>query len=228
MMDLTSRELTLAIAFPIVIAIFIILGTLILRKDKKYWGNRFFALFFWLTAVALAFNLLYLFWHNEVIIIVFNIATIELVNMAVCCMLLGILIINKGEDEILHNIKVYSLIVILIALIVGHIFVPSVTVGAEYDPSWGIFFGIYEIVFSQTILALIFYFSLTLFKELTPEMKKKFKLYLIGLIFLDLTLLSISIDNLNIFGTAYATIGAALNFGVVLGALLIYLGIVRK
>jgi hypothetical protein len=59
-------------------------------------------------------------------------------------------------------------------------------------------------------------------------MQSKFKRYLIGLAFLDLTFISVAIDNLNLFGASYAMIGAALNFCIVIGAILIYFGIVRR
>lgn len=88
--------------------------------------------------------------------------------------------------------------------------------------------GLYELIFSQALIVSIYYFSFAFYRELSAEMRTKFKRYLIGLAFLDLTLISITIDNLNIFGESYGMIGAALNFCVVIGAILIYYGIVRK
>jgi len=227
-MDITSRQITLAIAFPIVIAIFIILGLLILRKDRKYWGNRLFCGFFWAVAVALTFNIVYLFSDNPILIMALNIATIEMVNLAIVSLFLATLVIYKGEDEIIHSKMIYTLLIGLIILIVVHVFIPSVMVSVQFDPSWLLPFGTYEVIFSQTLLVLIFYLSFTFYRELGPEIQKKFRRYLIGLIFLDITLISITIDNMNVFGSGYATIGALLNFCVVFGAILIYYGIVRR
>jgi len=227
MMDITPRMVTLAIAFPIVIVLFIVLGVLILRKDRKYWGNRLFCGFFFAVAVALTFNIIYLFSGIPTLIVNLNIATIEMVNLAIIVLLLATLVISKGEEEIIHAKKTFALLIGLILLIVVHLFVPGVTV-VTADPSWLLPFGTYEVIFSQTLIALIFYISFTFYRELGPEIQKKFKRYLIGLIFLDITLISISIDNMNVFGPGYTMIGAALNFCVVVGAILIYYGIVRR
>jgi hypothetical protein len=227
-MDFTPRQITLAIAFPIVIILFIVLGILILRKDRKYWGNRLFCGFFWAVALALSFNISYLFSNNETLIVFLNMATIEMVNLAIITLFLATLVIYKGEEEIMHTKKIYALLIGLIQLIVIHLFVPGVTVFTMPDPSWLPPFGTYEAIFSQTLIVLIFYFSFTFYRELSPEIRKKFKRYLIGLIFLDITLISVTIDNMNVFGDAYTMIGAALNFCVVVGAILIYFGIVRR
>lgn len=93
MIELTSRILTLAIVFPIVSALFIILGYLVLRKDSRYWGNRFFAMFFWATALTLIFNLSYLFSDNDTFIETMNLITAETVIVGLIGLLLGVLII---------------------------------------------------------------------------------------------------------------------------------------
>ena len=178
--------------------------------------------------MALTFNIVYLFSDNPILIRVLNIATIEMVNLAIISLFLATLVIYKGEDEIIHSKKIYTLLIGLIILIVVHVFIPSVMVSVQFDPSWLLPFGTYEIIFSQTLLVLIFYLSFTFYRELGPEIQKKFRRYLIGLIFLDITLISITIDNMNVFGSGYATIGALLNFCVVFGAILIYYGIVRR
>lgn len=228
MMDFTPRMYTLAIAFPIVIIIFVVLGILILRKDSKYWGNRLFCGFFWAVAVALTFNIIYLFSQNPPLIQILNIATIDTVNLAIIVLVLATLVIYKGEEEIMRSKKIYALLIGLVLLVVVHLFIPGVSVGVDFDPSWLVPFGTYEFIYSQTLIIFIFYISFTFYKELGPEIQKKFKRYLIGLIFLDITLISITIDNMNLLGPSYAMIGAALNFCVVVGAILIYYGIVRR
>ncbi|NVM52264.1 MAG: hypothetical protein HWN66_01085 [Candidatus Helarchaeota archaeon] len=230
MNGLTPRMLTLAIAFPIVIVIFIILGILVLRKDSKYWGNRFFALFFWLTAATLFFNVFYLFSTNDAFITVFNLVTVEAANISFFALLLGILVISKGEDEIIHRKKFYALIMLMIVLIVIQVCIPNAVYFEStdpHDPRWSLPMGLYEFAFSTALMVAVYYFSFTFYQELS-EMRSKFRRYLIGIAFLYITLISVTIDNLNIFGESYALIGAALNFCVLIGALLIYFGIIRK
>jgi hypothetical protein len=228
MNGLTPRQLTLSIAFPIVIVAFIILGILILRKDKNYWGNRLFALFFWIVAVALGFNLSYLFSTDHLMILILNEVTIFLINGAIIAILFGTLVIYKGEETIIKNNKTYISLIVLAVIILIQIFISYGNgVSVENDPYWSLEFGIYELVFSQFILITVFYCSFLFYRELSKDMKNKFRWFLVGLIFLDITLVSITIDNMNII-PGYGSIGAILNFMVVIGAFLIYLGIVRR
>ncbi|MBD3230363.1 MAG: hypothetical protein GF329_19445 [Candidatus Lokiarchaeota archaeon] len=224
---LTPRQITLSIAFPIVAIAFIILGILILKKDKNYWGNRFFAMFFWIIAIALLFNLSYLFSTNYNFILIMNIATIEFINIGVISLLLGTFVIYKGT-RIVNNYKTYLVIILNAVLIIMHLLISvNNAVSINNDPFWSLEFGIYELIFSQVLLGIIIITSLRIYLDITKEMKNKFRWYLLGLIFLDSTLVSIIIDNLNLFYW-WGSIGAVLNFMVVIGALLIYIGIIRR
>jgi hypothetical protein len=208
--------------------IFVILGYLVLRKDSKYWGNRCFALFFWITAATLGFNLLYLFSTDTAFISTMNIVTAETANLSIMAVLIGILVIYKGEREIIQSKKIYTFMILMAVLVIIHVCIPNAVYVIDNDPKWSYPFGIYELVFSQGLMVATFYFSFAFYRDLSPEIRKKFVKYLIGLAFLDLTLVSVTIDNLDIFGAAYSTIGALLNFCVVIAAILIWLGIVRR
>ena len=228
MIELTSRQITISIAFPIVIAIFIVLGVLVIKKDAKYWGNRLFATFFWLVAVALTFNVSYLFSVNVPLIFILNIITIELINFGVLPLILGTLVIYKGEEQIIKSISTLGIILLYSVAVLVHILISyNNTVSANYDPNWSLEFGIYELVFSQVVLISVFIISIKMYRELGKETRGRFRWFLIGLIFLDITLVSITISNINII-PGYDTIGSILNFMVVIGAILIYKGIIRK
>ncbi|MHA1753325.1 MAG: hypothetical protein ACTSYZ_13255 [Candidatus Helarchaeota archaeon] len=77
------------------------------------------------------------------------------------------------------------------------------------------------------MLISVFIISIKMYRELGKETRGRFRWFLIGLIFLDITLVSITISNINII-PGYDTIGSILNFMVVIGAILIYKGIIRK
>ena len=227
-MLINPRQITLLIAFPIVVVLFIILGILVLRKDIKYWGNRLFALFFWVVALALLFNLTYLFSININFIDIFNLITIETINIGVVFLLLGTLVVYKGEYIVIKNRKILLFLVVIILLIIIHIFLSyQNSVSIEYRPVWSMMFGLYESFFSQGLLISIFYFSLKFYIDLASDMKRKFRWYLIGLIFLDITLLSIIIGNMHLF-PALNDIITILNFCIIIGALMIYSGIIRR
>ncbi|MFX1298092.1 MAG: hypothetical protein ACFFD2_24980, partial [Promethearchaeota archaeon] len=142
MIEITPRVITVLIAFPTVIGIFAVLGILILRKDIKYWGNRFYALFFWIVAAGLTFNVSYIFSENLSIIKILNITTIECVNVGIIALLLGNLVIYKGEQYIIGNKKSCLSILAIFIIILSHIYTPEVLTNLE-DPRiiWTFPFG---------------------------------------------------------------------------------------
>ncbi|NVM31509.1 MAG: hypothetical protein HWN65_21915 [Candidatus Helarchaeota archaeon] len=234
MMELTERQLNLLIAFPIFIAIAIILGLLILRRDPKYWGNRLFFLSFTFNGLALLFNLFYLFSQVKAQVITLNIISILMINIATISMVLAILVLYRGENAVIGSkTTLYFLIAVIIVLTI-HVLLPggvstrtTVSVPPEIVPLWGLHFGIYQMVFSEVMFIAVYYISIKLYKELSDEMKRKFKRFLFGGVFINLTLLSVSIDNMYIFAN-YEIIGGLLNLGALIGVILIYYGIVRK
>lgn len=230
-LELTDRQLTLLIALPVAAIMFTILGILILRRDKSYLGNRCFALFFWLSALGLVFNLMYLFSNDVSLIMYGNLASIQSVNASIVALLFGTLVIYKGETETLQSKKSLVLLIALIATIVVQSVIPgSIMVDCSSgacDPTWSILYGTMVLAFTQAIMIAIIILSVRLFKDFSDEMKKKFSLYLIGLIMADLTLLSVTLDNLAIF-PGLSSLFSYMNMLVIIGSILIYFGIVRR
>lgn len=229
MIEITSRVIVILIAFPIVVGIFTILGVLLLRKDIGYWGNRLYALFFWIVAVGLFFNILYVFFEDIVVLKCFNITTIECVNIGLITLLLGNLVIFKGEKAIFPNVKTYLFILAMIITIIAHIYTPDVIVSTEDPPIiWTLPFGLYQLIFSQFVMITIIYLSLIFYRELTHELRGKFQRYLVGLLLLNGALLIITLGNMQIIQIGNIIISSILFLCLVLGAFLIYLGVVRK
>jgi hypothetical protein len=224
---LTDRQLSLLVAFPVFMALAIILGLLILRRDPKYKANQFFALSFWLNAAALLCNLLYLFSTDPTTISALNKASIILLNAGVPSMLLSILILLRGEKEILQRKITYLFIATVVILMIIHNFLPVGVTMPEYTPRWSLEFGLFQIFFAQTLFIGLLYFSICLYREITPEMQRKFKRFIYGSVFIDITSVSITIQNMQIIPN-YDTIGGIFNLGAAIGIILIYYGIVRR
>ncbi len=226
-MDLTDRQLQLLIAFPIFIIIAVILGFLILRRDPKYRANQCFALSFWLNGMALLFNLIYLFSTDVLFISIFNKLSITMLNIGLIVMIVAILILLKGENEIMQDKRVYLLIISCAILIIFHNFLPVGVSLPEFLPAWSISFGIFQILFSQIFFIVLLYFCIQLYNELTSDVKKKFRRFVIGIIFIDLTTISITIQNMQLFPN-YESIAGLFNLGAFIGIILIYYGIIRR
>ncbi len=240
MNELTSRELNLLVAFPIFIVVASILGLLILRRDPKYRGNQFFALSFWFNAAALVFNLVYLFVKNHQFIIILNICSISCINTGLILILIAILILYKGENVVMENkltyVFLFTMIIIMLihgflGFFLGGVDVIEITLPGATAPSlvphWYLYFGLYELILTQTLFLTLLYFSIMLFREISAEMRRKFIRFMIGGFFINLTLISVVIQNMRII-EGYELIGGVLNLGAFIGVILIYYGIVRR
>ena len=131
----------------------------------------------------------------------------------------------------MQNKKSFLLLIVLIVAIIAQSVIPgSVMVDCSSgacDPTWSILYGTMVLVFTQAIMIAIIVLSVRLFKDFSEEMKKKFSLYLIGLIMADITLLSVTLDNLAIF-PGLSSLFSYMNMLVIIGSIFIYFGIVRR
>lgn len=232
---LTERQIQLLLSFPIFIIIAIILGLLILRRDSRYWGNRFFFLSFIFNAIALLFNLIYLMSTESIVVSALNIVSISCINIGLTCMILAILVIYKGENEVIGKKTTNFFIVVTAILIAIQCLIPDgvgtmILVdekGTQLVPHWSLQFALFQIIFNLSYVILFFYFAIRLYIEISPEMQKRFKRFLIGGVFIYITMLSISINNMRII-PGYEDIASILNVGALIGIILIYYGIVRR
>ena len=241
MNGLTARQINFGIGFSIIIGIAIMVGILILRKDVKYWGNRFFALPFFFFAAAIILNLIYLFSYNPLVIAFLNYLSFCHINAATISLLLGILVIYKGEDAVIQNKSTYLFILMMGIIMFIHGLIPEGVRVEFYIPKWSILFGLYEIIFGQAIFLSIIYISIKLYRELSPEMQKKLKYFVLGIVFSNISITSVVIKNMyiiggfqpidNIFG-----LGSLISFiyvsifslGSLISFIFIYFGIVRR
>ncbi|MDD1777760.1 MAG: hypothetical protein LUQ65_06275 [Candidatus Helarchaeota archaeon] len=225
--DLTSRQIGVLFTFPIFIIIAIILGILILRRDPHYKANQFFALAFFSVSAALLFNLIYLFSQDTFLISTLNKASIGAINVGVIIMLFGILTLYKGEHWIKETKTLYLFIILLIILLTVLNFLPVYVNIPEFTPIWSLQFGIFQLVFGQSLFVGLLYFSILLYRELSTEIKHRFKRFVLGTIFINLTATSIAIQNMRLFEN-YEPIAAVLNLGAFIAIILIYFGIIRR
>jgi hypothetical protein len=227
----TDRQLSLLLAFPVFILIAIILGVLILRRDSKYWGNRLFFLCFVFNAFALFFNLLYLFSEAPSFIITFNILSILAINLGTVAMTFAIQVLYYGENEVIGTRRTYIILLLIVIALIVHILIPgavsTISIEGSLEPYWSLPFGIWELIISQILFISIFYLGLKLYYELGVETRRKFKRFLLGAFFIDVTFVNISINNLRVI-PGYETIASLLNGCALIGIILIYFGIVRR
>jgi hypothetical protein len=227
MYDLDSRQIGLLVTFPTFIIIAFVLGILILRRDRYYKANQFFALAFWFNGIALLFNLIYLFSQDTLVISILNKASISSINIGLIIMVFGILTLYKGENWINETKSLYGFIVLLIILLIVQNCLPVGVNISEYTPKWSLQFGIFQMLFGQSLFVGLLYFSIMLYRELSEEIKRRFKRFVLGTIFINLTATSVAIQNMQLF-VNYEYIAGILNLGAFIGIILIYFGIIRR
>ncbi|MFX1452949.1 MAG: hypothetical protein ACFFCM_19085 [Promethearchaeota archaeon] len=227
MNGLTSRQISYALVFPIVIVIAVILGLLVLRKDRKYWGNRFFAFTFWFFALGVGLNFIYLFSYDSFIIAFLNYLSICCVGGGSISLLLGILVIYKGENEIIQNKLTYFFIIMMIVVMIIQGLIPEGIRVELYVPKWSIPYGIYSIIFGQALFFSILFFSIKLYRELSSEMQRKFFIFILGMICENISITSIFIKNMYII-PGYELIDGLFNLLAFISVILIYFGIIRR
>ncbi len=241
MNGLTARQINFGIGFLIMIVMAIIVGILILRKDVKYWGNRFFAFAFFFFAAAVSLILIYLFSYDSSVIAFLNYLSFCNINATPICLLLGVLVIYKGEDEVIQNKSTYIFIIMMAIIMFIQGLIPG-GVRVEFNlPKWSFLFGLYEIILGQAIFFSVVYYSIKLYKELTPEMQKKLKYFITGIILANISITSVVIKNMDIIGgfqliESIFGVGSLISFifvgifslGTLISFIFIYFGIVRR
>lgn len=231
MNQLTERQIQLSVAFSVIIIFYVILGFLILRRDKKYFGNQLYASSFWTGSLSLIFNIIYLFLANIELIRILNIASIIALNATMLILLFAIMVIKRGKREFLQSKITYLILISFIVLTIIQYLIPNGVIviydGVDYLPRWSLLFGVYEILTSSIYAIATLVYSFILFKQLSKEIKKKFIRFIIGNFLYYITFINVAINNMNII-PGYANIAAVINLLAIPGLILVYYGIVRR
>jgi hypothetical protein len=231
MIQLTERQLQLSVAFSIIIIFYILLGFLILRRDKKYFGNQLYAISFWMGSLSLIFNLIYLFSTNIILIRVLNLASIISLNATILILSLAVMVIYKGKKEFLQSKVTYFVIMVFIVLVVIQSIISNgievVFDEGDYLPKWSLFFGSYEIIIASVLTFISLHYSILLIKELRSEIRKKFTRFIIGNFLYYITFINVAINNMYII-PGFGDIAALINLLTIPGLILVYYGIIRR
>lgn len=241
MNTITARIISTSIITPIIAIIFIILAYLIIKNDKDYIVNRFFALFFISIVIACIFQMIYLFNYAEFIIIILNILTNNALTFGLLFLLLAFMAILKGEKMFFRdkmNLFIIFLIPVLIiidfiwgllGLMIFFLYIPP-GVGVVHGstrPIWNIPFGTSNIILTQIMIIIIFLISIKIYNQSKARVKKRFRLFILGIMLLDIHLIFLPITNMNIlpilndFLIIYQIAG-------IIGSFLLFLGLYKK
>jgi hypothetical protein len=241
MNTITARIISTSIITPIIAIIFIILAYLIIKNDKDYIVNRFFAVFFISIVVACILQIVYLFNHAEFIIIILNILTNNALTFGLLMLLLAFIAVLKGEKMFFRDKMNLFLIIIISAIIIidfiwgvfglqiySFYIPPGIgVVSGSTKPLWNIPFGVFNIILTQIMILIIIFISIKISRQSKGGVKKKFRLFILGVLILDIHLIFLPITNMNILPILndYLII---YQIAGILGSFLLFLGLYKK
>ncbi|MFX0073555.1 MAG: hypothetical protein ACFFAO_20960 [Candidatus Hermodarchaeota archaeon] len=177
---------------------FLILGILILRR-KKGRINVIFSGFFISTFIGVLLNVIYATLTDVNAIRVLNFWTYFFGTFAMIFLMVFNLIVYKSE-KIIDSQKQLTIIIIFGVLLLLSVFIPdSIIIRKEnnYVPQWSIFYVLYYVIITMAIAIIpaIFYAIKIYQKMESPEIKKKWTFYVIGVLMFYTWWLGISFIN---------------------------------
>ena len=182
----------------LITGVFIYLIIKILKKDINCLETRLLAIsFVFGVAVGIA-QLLYLYSTNTLFIIVINKVGIEALNLCSLFLFLSILVIYRNIESFFKNRLIMIVLISTFCAIFIHVLLPTgVYVNDVYEPYWSIEFGIYQIFFSQIIIASLIIISIKLYQNyLSEKVRNKFRIFIVGVFMLDIHIIWAFIANL--------------------------------
>ena len=235
-----TRILTIYLAQGLVCFSFIFLAYKILKRDRKRL-NIIFAGFYISPAIGILVNFIYGPLTNEPLVLALNFITNFGIYYSPIFLVVFDLILLKSEKVINTKKQLAILILYGTALfsMIFLVFIPGVgvkmTLGAtgeapDWSPHWMLPFFLYVVII-ESVFAVgpSLYLSFKIYKKFEDEeLRKKWKLFIIGFIFLMVFMYGIAISNYLNNSTFRLVMGATAIFLAIIGGYLIYTGVGRQ
>ena len=226
------RLILIVFALPIVAAVFLYLAHKILKRSKQRL-SKIFSMFYIFTAIANIVNIIYAPMPHDwlILIIILHVITLFSIFFSLIFVLVSNLIIISST--VIFTVEKQNRIIYIYALLLAGMvaFVPFGFIDINDDgfPVWNPIFFIYVFsVFTCIAVIPVLYTSKTIYKSFQNKMlRKKWQLFIIGLIGLLILFYGIMVANLlnfeivRLFNSIYS-------FTIIVWNLMIYYGIGRQ
>ncbi len=219
----------------IVLAIFFILAIIILKRDRKR-INLLLAIFYITVAIGLGLNFILIPLMGvsgiETFVLILYFFTLFFVTFGLIFLVLFLMILFKSERVVTTKVQLSIIFLYGLTLIFIAYFIPIGGVVIEGGiPIWSLPFFLYIIsVITIGATIPIIYYSFSAYRdfESSPELKKKFRFFIVGtielLIFMYFTFIALLVNN-PIMNMLVAIIGLILTIS---GSYLIYYGVGKQ
>ena len=219
----------------IVLAIFFILAIIILKRDKKK-INLLLASLYISVAIGLGLNFILIPLMGvsgiETFVLILYFFTLFFITFGLIFLVLFLMILFKSEKVITAKVQLSIMILYGLALLFIAFFISSGGVVIERGvPIWSLPFFLYMITVVTIGAAIpIIYYSFNVYREFesSPELKKKFRFFIVGtielLIFMYITFIGLLVK-IPIMDVITAFIGLIL---IISGSYFIYYGVGKQ
>jgi hypothetical protein len=226
LLELSSSRIILLALYGFLAIIFLILGTKVSRRGQKTPQTAHIVRFFFFIGFSLVINVLYAPIADEVIQRIGNNSLLLLVTMGVANLMLFTLSVRYSELELT---KTRSLLIEICVFVLSAVyyFIPGGTtiVPPDYAPLWSTSFLIYGMILTNFLMFMALVIGFKVRKQMeNPALKRKFSLFLIGLLFLEILLITTFLGN---GGILVGTLRLLLTLSILPGAFLVYAGVGR-
>jgi hypothetical protein len=202
----------------------------ILKRDTK--GiNLILSGFYICGGSGVIINMIYAFVFHEIIVIILHFFTYFVLCLSFVFLLIFVLILVKSEEKI--NKKVRRLLIISFSILFfGLLFIPNgITINSStnWKPEWSFWFCIYSVILLSifTIFPTLFY-SLRLYNKFEhQELRKRWKFFIIGIIFYFFLYYGTTISN-TLADPTFRLVWSLVSLPIIISAYFIYYGVVKQ
>ncbi len=212
------------ISFIIIILTFLYIGVKTLKRNRSNRTNQTFALFFFVSAIALSMNLPAPFLVEEIRILLIKITAFG-VSVSVGILLVFILILRLS-NQVLTDRRKWIIFSFFVVAYVGYFLLPDGVVLIDIDgiltTRYSMVLAVYFLVGTQISFILTIVLAVLVYRNFSDQTtQQRFRYFLLGLICLQVMLLSTPLIN-----AGWLPPGSqVLLFLALPGAILIYLGV---
>ncbi len=223
-----ERIFTVYVMYSSISALFLIFAAKLSRRGQKSQQKAFITKVFLYIALGLIINVIYAPFNNRLFQEVGTKIVIFMTTMGFVNLLFFTYSLTRSTQEFTRKKSIIA--EILFACVAGvYFFLPVSLKDPDLSPIWPTGFIIFCAIFTQALFTLAMVYGVLVERTMKDEeIRKRFRLFLLGLVLLEIVLISTLLRNgqyLAALGSVGTTLLMLLALCIIPGGILIYLGV---